>query len=476
MLISEKKERERRFKLALRAALPILMLVGLIFYSLFFRNEHLNLTIENEVLIGAIVFISVYFIYFLIELGAKETLLDQKSQGYNQKAFIEQVTFTKPQTLALLTIQNLDTIRENYSYSDIDILLYTVIHKLNQEFENQNLKDVIIAREYNAEFFVGVDAKSSVVKRVLKAFTQKYKAINTIELDMKFAVINNSSDDILHTILNLKDIVLSQQKDKKPAIIYDAKDITQVESYTIEALKRSAFKLSFRPLLNLEKNRVDIYELSVKLSHNHKDILPKTFLPIINRLGLGREYDLKLFDKVLEILPLIGDDISISFNLSPFSLRDEAFQKSFFEKLSKANIEPSRVIIELYERKAHHNLSGYLEILKTFREKGVKIAIDNFGSSNASMEYMKYFHFDLVQFDRDFVTNLDDENSKAMLKSLVEMSKSMRITTVAKWVDNSIKRDELESMGIEYIQGFCVGKPLSYDRLIQQYRDTDKGV
>ena len=64
MLVSQKKERQRRFALALRAALPILMLVGLIFYALFFRDNHINLTIENEVLIGAIVFISVYLVVF----------------------------------------------------------------------------------------------------------------------------------------------------------------------------------------------------------------------------------------------------------------------------------------------------------------------------------------------------------------------------------------------------------------------------
>jgi len=469
MLLSEKKERERRFKLALRAALPILMLVGLIFYSLFFRDKHLNLTIENEVLISAIIFISVYFIYFLIDISAKETLLDQKSQGYNQRAFIEQVTFDKPQSLALLIIDNLDTIRENYSYNDIDILLYTIIHKLNQEFNNNNIQDIIIAREYNAEFLIGANTKSKETKKIIKSFKEKYSTLNNIELDIKFAVITNSSDDITKTIINLKDLIHSQNKDKKTSPVYDAKDISQIEIYTIEALKNKELKLSFRPILNLQTNEIDIYELSVKLFHNHKDILPKTFLPIINRLGLGREYDLILFEKVLELLPLIDDDICISFNLSPFSLRDRAFQHSFFKKLENSNLNPSRLIIELYERKAHHNLSGYLEILKSFRAKGIKIAIDNFGSSNASMEYMKHFHFDIVQFDRDFVTNLDDTNTQAMLKSLIEMSKSMNITTVAKWVDNDTKKQKLQQLGIEYIQGFGVGRALKQQELIEKY-------
>ena len=85
------------------------------------------------------------------------------------------------------------------------------------------------------------------------------------------------------------------------------------------------------------------------------------------------------------------------------------------------------------------------------------------------MEYMKYFRFDLVQFDRDFVTNLNDPNTQAMLKSLVDMSKSMNITTVAKWVDNTSKKEALAKIGIKYIQGFGVGKPISEQKLIEKY-------
>jgi len=469
MLLSQKKERERRFALALRAALPILMLVGLIFYALFFRDSHMSLSIENEILVGAIVFISVYFIYFLIDLSVKETLIDHQSQGYNQKAFVEQVISTKPPTIALITINNIETIYENYSYSDIDILLYAFASKLNNEFTFGGDEQTIIARRYGAEFLIGSNLSSKKVKEVLKSFISKNSTLNSIELDLKYAVIKNSNQDVENTINHLKDIINTQKDNKKSTPIYDAKDISQIEKDIIDALHYKRFNLSFRPIQNIKTNSIDIYELSVKLAQGNKEILPKTFLPIINRLGLGREYDMVLFEKVLAILPLLDDNVCISFNLSPFSLRDEKFQAEFFEKLHRCNVNPSRIIIELYERKAHHNLSGYLEILKKFRAKGIKIAIDNFGSSNASMEYMKHFRFDLVQFDRDFVTNIDDNNTQAMLKSLVDMSKSMGITTVAKWVDNKSKKDILAKLGLEYIQGFGVGKPINEKVLIEKY-------
>ena len=303
MLLSERQERTRRFKLALRAGIPVILLVSLVFYSTFLKDNTLKLTLENGFLIGAVLFITVYFIYFLMELSAKETLVDQTTYGFNEKSFIKQLQIYKPKTLVLLLVENFSIIHDNYSIDD-----------------------------------------------------------------------------------------------------------------------------------------------SVKLKSTHMgDILPRVYLP------------------------LIDENVSLSFNLSPFSLRDKIFQKKFFDYLEKSKIDPSRLIIELYERKTHHDLSGYLQTLNKFRARGVRIAIDNFGSSNASMEYMKNFNFDLVQFDRDYVTKLNDTNTYAMFSSMVKMSKDLNIITVAKWVDNESQKTKLRELGIDYLQGFGISKPISEQTLIDSY-------
>jgi len=197
--------------------------------------------------------------------------------------------------------------------------------------------------------------------------------------------------------------------------------------------------------------------------------LPRLFLPIVNRLGLGREYDYTLVTHIIDLLPLVDKEISFTFNLSPFSLRDKTFQNKVFTAIEKSGIDASRLIIQLYERKTHHDLSGYLKTLKLFRSHGMRICIDNFGSSNASMEYMKHFKFDMVQFDRDYVTHLEDDTNYAMLNSLIKMSKDLQIHTVAKWVDNDMQKKKLRVLGINYIQGFGVGKPLTEESLINRY-------
>jgi EAL domain-containing protein (putative c-di-GMP-specific phosphodiesterase class I)/GGDEF domain-containing protein len=474
MLLSERQERERRFKLALRAGVPIVLLISLVLYSTFFKNDSFHFSLETGFLMAALLFTSVYFIYFLMELSVKETLIDQTTQGFNEKAFIEQLHAYRPKTIVLLIIKNLSTINENYSGENVDLLLYNVIHKLDQELSKAGLNKALIARRHGAEFLVSLDKNSNDIQTIFEDFIEKNKVINDIEIDYAFAVITNTGEALGKDIVHLKNLISTQyknsDKDKKSDLTKDAKEISTAEDAIITSLREKNLLLSFRPLLNTKSDTVDIYEISVKLTSSEVgNILPKVYLPIINRLGLGREYDMALLQHVIDLLPLIDENISLSFNLSPFSLRDENFQEKFFTYLDNSKIDPSRLIIELYERKTHHNLSGYLKTLNKFRAKGVRIAIDNFGSSNASMEYMKHFNFDLVQFDRDYVTKLDDANTHAMLSSMVKMSKDLHITTVAKWVDNDAQKTKLKALDIDYMQGFGIAKPISEKTLIDTY-------
>jgi len=102
MLLSEAEERGRRFKLALRAGIPILLLIALILYAIFLKSDSMTLISENSFLIAGIAFISIYFIYFLLEQDAQETLLDNKTRGFNKKSFAQKVQSSNLKTISIL--------------------------------------------------------------------------------------------------------------------------------------------------------------------------------------------------------------------------------------------------------------------------------------------------------------------------------------------------------------------------------------
>ena len=480
MLLSELEERERRFKIALRAGLPLLMLISLIFYALFLQERELDISINSGLLIAAIIFITVYFNYFLIDLSIKESLVDQTTQSYNPQAFHKKLNNKTHDTLLLLVIKNLSILNENYGTDKVDLLLYNIIHKLNATLMQHGFKNPLIARHFGAEFVVALDNHKEEIKEILENFIEENKVIDGIEIDYAYAIATEANDNIEQILRGLKDLIYTQQT---PPIINDsnngngtdtniknAQELGKTEQDIINALHHRAFRLTFRPLLNTRTNSIDIYEIVAKLvSQEQQEILPRIYLPIINRMGLGSEYDFALTEYIVKFLPLLDDHISLTFNLSPFSLRNKVFQEKFFALIEREGISPSRLIIQLYERKTHHDMSGYFQTLSAFRQRGLRICIDNFGSSNASMEYMKHFKFDMIQFDREYVTRLHNHTTYAMLSSLVEMSKNLDIQTVAKWVDKKERERELRSLGIDYLQGFGIAKPLNEEELINRY-------
>ena len=468
MLLSELEERERRFKLALRAGIPVLLLISLVFYTLFVQEGSFQPTLINGFLISGIIFITIYFNYFLIEMSVKETVLDSTTQSFNEKAFVSKLQAYKPKTLILLVVNNLYTINENYSAEKVDLLLYTIIHELNATLNQYGLHSPLIGRRFGAEFLIALNQEGYNVKEIFETFIEENKVLNDIEVDYIFSAVTDTEENIEQILGRLKDL-LSSPTDKKENI-QNAEELNKTEQDIIQALNSKNFKLGFRPIQSTQTNQIEIYEIVSKLiTEGQKEILPRTYLPIINRLGLGVSYDLSLVEHIINLLPLVDDKISFTFNLSPFSLRNKNFQEKFFALIKSKNINTSRLIIQLYERKTHHDLSGYFKTLSTFRNKGIRICIDNFGSSNASMEYMKNFKFDMVQFDRDYVTNLKDTTNLAMLSSLVTMSKDLNILTVAKWVDKEDQKNTLKSLGINYLQGFGIDKPISEQQIINRY-------
>lgn len=473
MLLSELNERERRFKLALRAGIPVLLLTFLVFYSLFTQEGVFKFNLLNSSLIGAIVFITIYFNYFLIEMSVKESIIDNTTQSFNEKAFLDKLHLYKPKTLVLLVVDNLYTINDNYSADKVDLLLYTIIHKLNTTLNQYGIRSPLIGRRYGAEFLIAINKEDHDVKEIFEKFIAQNHTINDIEVDYAFSAATNTSENIEQVLGQLKDILVSEEEEetrKKVNIVKPAEELGKTEQSIIEALKHKQFNMSFRPLESTKTGQIEIYEIVSKLTGaEQEEILPRVYLPIINRLGMGVEYDLSLVEHIIKLLPLIDEKISFTFNLSPFSLRNKHFQENFFSLLEENNIKTSRLIIQLYERKTHHDLSSYFKTLSTFRAQGIRICIDNFGSSNASMEYMKNFKFDMVQFDRDYVTNLKDTTRLAMLSSLITMSKDLNILTVAKWVDKDEQKDKLSTLGISYLQGFGISEPLNEQALIQTY-------
>ena len=492
MLDSEIEERARHFRLALRVGIPLLIFIFSMAYGVFFTQDKIEWNFETWVLLGAMVFAIIYFIYFALELSRKETLLDRITGGYHYNSFIDRAKQQTPKTLAVLQVNNLPIINENFGVKKADKLLKDLVGLLSHKCEKNTASNIYIGRKNGSEFLIASDSAPELVEGLLQQFIEKNKTIDGIDVAYSVAVIRNNIEDPEKSIDQLRDILARTEckrdiddeeetpKQKSQNIINvipDAQKLSKEEQEVLEALNKQTLSFHFRPLKNLHTGKVDIYEVSVKLISplNNRPIAPKVFLPIINRQNYGEHYDFLIFRNVLNIAKLIDKNITLSFNISPFSLRKSSFIDKIFDELEKSKVDSSRLMVELYERRRHHRLDEYLERLKVLKHKGIRLCLDNFGSSNASMEYIRHFPFDMIQLDRDFVLNLDNEQNRSIIKSFVSMAKEMKMLSGAKWVDSNDKVETLKSLDIDYIQGYVAGRILSEKELINLYNPVSGG-
>ena len=478
MLQSVKEERARHFRMALRIGIPLLLFIFVLAYAVFFHEVEITFNTGTVAIFVAMVFVIIYFIYFSLELSRKETLLDRVTGGYHYGSFIDRVFRDRPRTLAAAQISNLSVINETFGVRKADSLLKVMVDAMDLEVLQKFRKRGWIGRKNGAEFLLAIDEDPEVVEKELERFFNAHPQLGGVEVDFVFAVIRNNIDDPEKAIEQLRDLLVQKERCGdviKEVSVSDARRLSQAEQSVVDALQRKDLFLLFRPLRNLHTGKTDIYEIAVKMrAEDGTTIAPRDFLPIINRHDLGEVYDLLIVERVLEHARLVDTSVSLSFNLSPFSLRKSSFLEAFRQRLEASEVDPPRLIVELYERKSHHRLEEYLKRLKVLKRWGIRLCLDNFGSSNASMEYLRHFPFDMIEFDREYTFDLEQGKNLSMLRSFVTMAHDMGMLTGAKWVDDRRKIEILKGLGVDYIQGFAAGKVLREDDFVRLYNHPHK--
>lgn len=242
MLLSQKEERGRRFSLALRAGIPVLLLVFLVLYSIIDKSDEINISIKDGILLGAITFIAIYFIYFFMNLSAQETMIDETTQGFNKKTFMKRLQEYRPNTIACLNIENLQSLNENYSSEQIDYLLYSTTQKLNLLFKQHGLSEILIGRYRGSEFLIALNNKDQNIHHMLKVMINENSYIDDMEIDYKFAVITNTKENFDKTIIQLRDLITSQSvghiEEKNFDNTKDATELSSIEQCVIADPKK----------------------------------------------------------------------------------------------------------------------------------------------------------------------------------------------------------------------------------------------
>lgn len=243
------------------------------------------------------------------------------------------------------------------------------------------------------------------------------------------------------------------------------------------ALKENRFELYAQPIVSLsDPSQKRIYEVLLRLRTRSGDIVPPgAFLPAAERYNLSNAIDRWVVDHTFAWMELhfqqLDDVDHLAINLSGASLGSITLLNHIMQQITLHNLPPSMIKFEITETAAISNLRDATLFIKTLSEFGCQFALDDFGSGLSSFAYLKNLPVCTLKIDGMFVKDiLDDPIDEAMVKSINDIGHVMGMKTIAEFVENDAIRQRLQDMGVDFAQGYGIGKPAPINDILQSQR------
>ena len=241
------------------------------------------------------------------------------------------------------------------------------------------------------------------------------------------------------------------------------------------ALLNNQFVLYAQPIIPVFDQGLEgvSYEFLIRLQNDENELIPPgAFLPAAERYGKMVAIDRWVFESAITLLssnPTFLKSVNYcSINVSAQSLTDKDFLTYLLDKLNGNDFLASHICIEITETSVISNMTEAMHFILELKAIGVRFALDDFGSGLSSFGYLKNLPVDYLKIDGMFVKDIaDDPIDFAMVKSIHEVGSVMGLQTIAEFVENEAILMQLKFIGVNYAQGYGVGKPAPLKALLE---------
>ncbi|EQA2570028.1 cyclic-guanylate-specific phosphodiesterase PdeF, partial [Shigella flexneri] len=229
-----------------------------------------------------------------------------------------------------------------------------------------------------------------------------------------------------------------------------------------QALEHNHFFLMAQPITGM---RGDVYhEILLRMKGENDELIgPGSFLPVAHEFGLSSSIDMWVIEHTLQFMAENRAKMPahrFAINLSPTSVCQARFPVEVSQLLAKYQIEAWQLIFEVTESNALTNVKQAQITLQHLQELGCQIAIDDFGTGYASYARLKNVNADLLKIDGSFIRNIVSNSlDYQIVASICHLARMKKMRVVAEYVENEEIREAVLSLGIDYMQGYLIGKP-----------------
>jgi len=234
----------------------------------------------------------------------------------------------------------------------------------------------------------------------------------------------------------------------------------------LNAIRNRHIVPHFQPIMRLEERSVGICELLMRIEIDGRLYSATHFIETAEALGVVHQMDYLVIEAALEQIKNSGYDGLLFVNLSPKALIVNEFIGRINALVHHYGLSKEKIVFEITERETVKSFSLLEKFVLNLKLEGYRFAIDDFGSGFSSFHYIKKFPIDFIKIDGDFILNIaNDAKDMAFVKSIVSLARELGVKTVAEHVENEETLLLLESIGIDYAQGYHIGRPDTIDAI-----------
>lgn len=432
----------------------LLLFLGVSFLTR--QSKELNISLEEKIKEKTKELKDSFFYERLTNLPNRLKLIDDVEQSKNSK-------FSH---LALINIDAFKDINDLYGYEVGDKLLIE-ISKLMREFcKNENY----VYKFPNDEFAIFTTAEISedeffkTIKNLIDKISEaKFEIANqAIFVSFSCGIASNKTP----LLIKANSALQIAKKHSKNIVIYQSSfDTKEQITKNIDALLllkdaivHDQITPYYQPIYNTRTKKIEKYEsLARIITEDGRVIAPYAFLDISVKSKLYPEITKAMIRKSFEFFK--DKNFQFSINLSIADIQNPETIRFITSKLKEYD-EPQRIVFEILEGDKIENYEEIKSFIKDVKKLGCKIAIDDFGSGYSNFSHILELNVDFLKIDSSLVKFITtDENSRVVVKTIINFASNLGLKTIAEYVEDKDSLELLEKMGVDFVQGYYIGKP-----------------
>jgi diguanylate cyclase (GGDEF)-like protein len=257
----------------------------------------------------------------------------------------------------------------------------------------------------------------------------------------------------------------------------EIKWVTRIQS----AIRDDRFRLHSQLIEGFKKENDDHYELLLRMIDDDGEIVfPGQFIPAAEHFHLMPEIDRWVIKTTIDsLLSTIAyqqpPPCRVTINLSGQSLCEEGFMDYLFQHVHRLGEFCHFLGFEITESAAIANLKQASELIDALKKEGCSFALDDFGTGLSSFAYLQALDVDFLKIDGSFVRNIvDDPVAKTMVSAINQVGQAMGLRTIAEYAESDRIITQLKQIGVDYGQGYGLGKPMPFEQLLHDLTSGSK--